>query len=251
MFSPLTSAERARLVAAHAAACRGHEEAANRAGSAIPWSDAEAEARAEAEKAFRALQAAETAYFDALPRLAFGCCPFDGRPLMRSIDPFGLEGPWWQGDAASVEVPACPHFCCITGVVAVGNGTARDARHGAFVLGRLLSHEGMVAVAATRELDSGVRVITVAYFAERRPVPEALTANWPRPVYHYTTQQLVHAWSVPSELADRNLMPWLETGKLRWCDPDLEPLRLSDAPAGRFPFAAFGAREPGSSGPSD
>ena len=46
-----------------------------------------------------------------------GHCPFDGRPLLRTYDPFGLDGPWWRPEANPPEPPACPHFCVVTGAV--------------------------------------------------------------------------------------------------------------------------------------
>jgi hypothetical protein len=37
-----------------------------------------------------------TDYGNGLPRRVFGRCPFSGDALLRAIDPFGLDGPWWH-----------------------------------------------------------------------------------------------------------------------------------------------------------
>ena len=59
-------------------------------------------------------------YFARLPRVVMSVCPFCDRPLVRSFDPYGLDGLWWDEDAVARELPTCPHFCVIRGALNFG-----------------------------------------------------------------------------------------------------------------------------------
>jgi hypothetical protein len=231
MLEPLSFAERKRVLARLAEALQHYERAISSASLELPWSDAEAKALAQAEAAFSAAKGAEGDYFERLPRIAMGCCPFDGKPLMRSIDPFGIDGPWWHPDAVSQEPVPCPHFCVLL-------GAARP--EAPYVVPRLLRHPSMNAVLAELQLLDLPRLVTIAYFAERRPMPELLTADWPRRNFVYTTQRGTQGWRPAREVRDFELLPWLQAGKLRWCEPGSDNTKLAPASPERFPFLERG-----------
>ena len=170
MIEALTLEERQVVLARNAEALRRYEQAMSRAALELPWSAGEARALGEAEAAFKEAASAESDYFERLPCIAMGCCPFDGKPLMRSIDPFGLDGPWWHPGAVPLEPAPCPHFCAVLGVL---------QPQSPYVVPRLLRHVSMKAVLAELRLPGVPKVVAVAYFAERRPRPELLTADWP------------------------------------------------------------------------
>src|SRR5687767_10079500 len=48
-------------------------------------------------------------YGDRLPRVPVGRCPFSGDVLIRSFDPFDLDGHWWHSIAMfRIEEPTAP-----------------------------------------------------------------------------------------------------------------------------------------------
>jgi hypothetical protein len=246
MITALTRAERDALLRRRTEALAVHEAAMTSAGAAAPWSHAEAEALAAADAAWRNAADVEAAYFEGLPRVAMGCCPFDGKPLVRSIDPYGLDGPWWNPGACSHEPVPCPHFCVLLG--ALGPVAAASRRGGfdlwpgpqkPFVVPRLLAMPSMTAVLAEHRFEGLPLVYTVAYFAQPRPLPEQLTAAWPRSNFVYTTQVLVDGWRPAGEDLDFDLVPWLAGAQLRWCEPGTDNSRLVEAPAKRCPFAGL------------
>ena len=106
-------------------------------------------------------------YFERLPRVAMSVCPYCGQVLKRSVDPFGLDGPWW-GEERLVDVrepKACRHFKVLLGAFKVRPGDPVEATHNVrpgpdvpFVVPRLLELPGMIAVVGRIELDTGDRV---------------------------------------------------------------------------------------------
>jgi len=237
----MTLAERARLLQERRSALARYEECMERAS--VTWGDEAVGWVAQAKPHLEAADAAETAYFHGLPVLPMGCCPFDGRPLLRSFDPFDFDGPWWRPDASPEEPPPCPHFCCLVGAVSfqgrqprVPDGSVYVGGDIPFVIPRLLELEGMVAVVSQLDMHNGCRSYPLAYFAARRPPPERLTAGWARSEFVYTTQLGLHRWRISEELWDLDLGSWIRRKKVLWCPPDSANDRLSDAPPEECPF---------------
>lgn len=205
-----------------------------------------------AQQEKKLMQAAKEAYYRRLPRLVMSCCPFDERPLIRTFDPYGLDGLWWRSASGTDEPPACPHFCVMLGAVNFDDkkprAGAQEVRPGPeipFVIPRLLEFPGMVAVVSEIEMASGYTAYPIAYFAERRPKPEDLTAGWARTDFTFTTQLGVSGWRTPHEVWDFNLLPWLQQKKLRWCLPDSGNTELSEAPPETCPYLDIkGRRQP-------
>jgi hypothetical protein len=194
---------------------------------------------------------AEKSYSAHLPRLTMSCCPFDGKPLVRSFDPFGLDGLWWQPDASPEEVPACPHFCVLLGAVnfsgqepRAGNSEIYPGPQVPYVIPRLLNYPGMYAVIARLRMENGYLAYPVAYFAELRPPPQELTAGWARTCHVYRTYMGRDEWLTPNDAWDFDLRPWLEKGKIRWCPTDSDNSVLSTELPWRCPYLNLqGARQ--------
>jgi hypothetical protein len=188
----------------------------------------------------------KTEYFAGIPRVTMGCCPFDGKPLVRSFDPFGLDGFWWDSDAAPDELPACPHFCVLAGAV---NFNGKPPRAGSFevypgpqvpfVYPRLLEFPGMFAVIARVRMENGYLAYPITYFAEKRPPAQDLTAGWRRSVYHYQTQLGDTGFRVENDPWDFDLKPWIDKGRIRWCRPDSDNTVLDDAPGEVCPYVGL------------
>jgi hypothetical protein len=223
MSLEITREERNRLLKLRSEALTQYEAAMTLVGLYPPYSKAETEALADAHEALARAGNAEEEYFERLPAVVMGHCPFDDKPLFRSYDPFGLDGPWWRPDVNPKEPPACPHFCVVTGAVtedalssASNEWTTYPGPATPYVIPRLLDMPGMVAT-----ITAIPNAYAIAYFAERKPKIELLTAPWPRSNFTYTTQMSIDAWRIPSELWDFELDPWIAKGKLV-SPPDIE-----------------------------
>ncbi len=55
-------------------------------------------------------------------------------------------------------------------------------------------------------------------------------------MYDYTTQLGEDGFLVPNDIWDFELGPWLEAGKIRWCDPDSDNTVLSEEPPNKCPY---------------
>ena len=116
----------------------------------------------EADRAYERAGSYEREYLQALPRVTVCPCPFDGKPLIRSFDPYGLDGPWWSSNATPPELPTCPHFCALGGAVHFqgqppfsGRQEVRPGPEVPYVYPRLLSMPGMIAVISELAMDRG------------------------------------------------------------------------------------------------
>ena len=185
----------------------------------------------------------DATYFERLPRVVMSCCPFDDKPLIRTFDPYGLDGLWWDSDACPEEPPPCRHFCVLRGAVHYNGLQAQSGRVEAhpgpevpYVIPRLLAYPGMIAVISQLRMETGYTTYPIAYFAEKRPPVQDLTADWARTVHTYTTQTGASGWSAPVDPWDFDLMPWLEQGKIRWCPPDSDNTFLSTEPIEQCPY---------------
>lgn len=240
----MTKPERDALLARHREAHRRYEAAmdAHAAGLDFPGEIgidetsaifADTPAYREARAAHVEMVAVEQQYFRDLPRPAMAPCPFCGKPLHRSFDPFGLDGLWWRSDAQPEEPTPCPHFCVLLGAVrldappppaafAVHPGPARP-----FLLPRLLELPGMTAVISQLPVEGGL-AWPVAYFAPRRPPVQHLAAGWGRTNLVYTTQLGEHAWRPAGDVPDFDLGPWVTGGRVRWCRPGTDRTVLDE-----------------------
>ena len=107
---------------------------------------------------------------------------------------------------------------------------------------RLLEMPGMVAVISELPMANGYTADPIAYFAEKRPPPDQLTADWPRRVHVYTTQLGEEGWSPVNDAWDFDLGPWLTKGKVRWCPPESARDVLSSDPPDGCPYVDLPGR---------
>jgi len=195
------------------------------------------------DRAEEEMERAEALYHEELPRVVMSCCPFDGKPLVRTFDPFGFDGFWWQPDATPAELPTCTHFCVLRGGVHYRNlkpkGGPFEVHAGPevpHVIPRILDKPGMIAVISQIQMQPGFIVYLIAYFAKRRPPVQELTANWPRKIFTYADAFGRKGWDFVNDPWDFDLMPWARIGKLRWCPIASDNTALSLDPPDQCPY---------------
>lgn len=217
-----------------------------------PWSKKEEETLAEARAFLEKVTQLEKDYFDALPQVIMGCCPFDGKLLSRSFDPFGFDGPWWRSDTVLDEAPPCRHFCLTTGAVTIGDAEVQggdfDAHIGPgapYLIPRLLALPGMVAVIGRLKMDNGCTAYPISYFAEVRPSHELLGPEWRRNYFVYTDPAGEHRWRLPKDHWDFELLEAIKSRKARWCPPESDNTWINQSDAYSCPYVGLpGERRP-------
>ncbi len=174
----------------------------------------------------RQMRAMTEEYYERLPLQAVSCCPYDQVPLFYRMDPWGLDGEWWNPDSKRDHPLPCRHFCTLRGAVNFNGKTPRGGDFDAFtgpeipyVIPRLLGFDTMQAVIAKLPLPFG-DAYTVGYFAERRPPVQQLAANWPAKHHSYVTAMGKAEFSFDNDPWDFDLDKWIAAGKLLWCPPE-------------------------------
>lgn len=178
------------------------------------------------------------AYWDALPRLPISACPYCGAVLRRAFDPWGIDGFFWQEEMSrrTDEPEPCAHFGVLVGAVNLNglppHGGMYDAHLGPevpFVIPRVLSLPGMIAVVSTLSLENGYTTYPIAYFADPLPEPFYLTHPWGRTTmgYRHKGQSF---WTIKNDPWDFELEPWVASRQLRWIAPDDADLHVRSAP---------------------
>jgi len=180
----------------------------------------------------------EERYSAGLPRVVMSCCPLDGKPLVRSFDPFGLDGDWWRPDFPRPDPAPCRHFCALRGAVhfrgfrrVAGDFEVSTGPEVPYVIPRILSMPSMRAVIGEVPMETGYAAYTVGYFAETRPPAQELTCDWPGQTHSYRTAMGEVGWKPANDPWDFDLRPWLEGRKLLWTMRDTDNRVISaDAP---------------------
>lgn len=176
-------------------------------------------------------------YADRLPRVPMGVCPFTGEVLLRSFDPWGVDGWWWHVDCIIVpEEPRAPAaFRLLQGAFTLGRPAPSEALDPVkpgpevpFVIPALLGLPGMRAVVGRIELPGGDVAWPVTYWSEEEIEPIDLHQPWLRDTYWFTDGNGESAWSIANDVWDFDLRKWVDAGQLSWADLALEKPALAD-----------------------
>jgi hypothetical protein len=177
-----------------------------------------------------ALDEATEAYLLALPRVPVARCPFTDEIAAIAIDTYGLDGPWWDYQAALRPVEARPAtMIAFTGALHLDlpvEETVHLVKPGPgapYVLPRLLGVPGVQAVIRGTAVGRH-RGWTVCYFAASRPAETQGANDWGAD--HY---RVGGGWdTVPEDFDPRDfdLTPWIEQGRLAWIAPGDESATL-------------------------
>jgi hypothetical protein len=185
-------------------------------------------------------------YSDRLPRVPMSACPFTAARLVRAIDPYGLDGPFWHKVRTfTPEEPAAPPtFKVLLGGLDLRGREPSEAEEEViagpdvpYVVPRLLELPGMVAVVTRIELRNGDLAYPIAYFSREPIPPGALHQPWLRQELWFTDENGRSAWLSSNAPWDFDLASWIERSKLGWIEPGDETFRVRGSEdLGRCPF---------------
>jgi hypothetical protein len=195
-----------------------------------------------------ASEAALEEYFASLPRPVLSRCPFCSGLYRHSFDPWGVDGYWWQEEAAktTAEPEACPHFGVLQGAVDLGGKPVRGGREEArvgpgvpFVIPRVLEQPGVVAVVHALPMAGGLTAWPIVYFAREPLPPGSFTQRWTRSSYNYPNGKGGFGWRVDTDPWDFELGPWVERRKLLWIERGDPEHRLRSGTDGPCPYVGL------------
>lgn len=189
----------------------------------------------------RQLTALRSQYLAGLPFLPLSRCPFSGQVVYHSIDPFGIEGLWWNFAAPVRPVENLPvTFHAITGALRM-KGPAGNAPFlcvpgpGApYVLLELLGNVHIRAVISSLPVGNHMGYV-VMYFSDMEGVRVPRPASWGTDRWELLDRNGSYRWgegTVRIRNAGFDLAPWIENKKLLWIRPGDRTLALRSGIAG-------------------
>ena len=202
----------------------------------------------EHEQLDRSLMDLRKQYEAGLPFLPLSRCPFSRQVVYHSIDPFGIDGLWWNYEAPVRPVENLPvTFHAITGALSL-NGPPGDTPFlcvpgpGApYVLPAVLSHDHVTAVVSSVPVGSHTGY-AILYFTGREQAAVPRPDSWGMDHWELLGRNGSLHWGEDSsavQAADFMLAPWIENGKLLWIRQDDRTLSLQTGTAG-CPYLALG-----------
>ena len=201
----------------------------------VPLTD-ESRARLRASKAM--VERCDAEYRAGLPVVVMSTCPYCGKPLERTFDPFDLDGEWWRGIRLPGPEP-CAHYAFLKGAVRFGEGRkptrpetgeAMSGPEVPYVIPKLLEQPTTIAVIGELPMDPGWLAYAITYYATQHPpADKGLSGDWALESYSYDDPLTgLGQFRYSTEVWDFDLRPWIARGKLRWCVPGSDNRVLAD-----------------------
>lgn len=174
-------------------------------------------------------------YQAGLPFLPITRCPFSGQVVYHSLDPYGIDGLWWNYEAPVRPVENLPvTFHAITGAIRLdgsfGNAPFLCVPGPAvpYVVPKILENDHLRAVVSSLPIGNNTAYI-VAYFTDqedvRVPRVDCLGMNRWEIVDRNGTFQWGEGLLAAGDY-DFDLAGWVERGRLLWIPPDDRTLTL-------------------------
>jgi hypothetical protein len=188
----------------------------------------------------------EDKYFESLPILTMGCCPFCEEVLKSKFDPFNINSFWWKTPFSKYIYFNCDHFYLLAGALnyndkrpmkGIPNSTSmQPGPEVPFIYEDELEPEGRIAVISQIKMEVGYTAYPITYFSK---IPKKLgqfAPAWKTEFVSIKNESGIDEWYSYNWDIDFNLMPWLEKGKLKWCDPDTDNTQLSTLSIDKCPY---------------
>jgi len=205
----------------------------------------------ESEDPMRTLAAMRTEYEAHVPVLPLSRCPFTGRVVYHSIDPYGIDGLWWSYESPVRPVESLPsRYLAFSGSMKLmlpvedSPFLCKPGPGSPFVLPRNLKNERVKAVISTLPIGNH-RGFPVFYFADPVQKGMGVTNDWGMSFWQHRDPDGTPQWmSVTENEAeyDFNLGPWVQSGRLLWITPGDRTMTLRTGLTG-CPFTGLGGEE--------
>lgn len=218
------------------------------------------------EKRRRLLELAEASvesYFQKLPRPVFAICPYCGAEMFGTFDPYGFNGIWWNhawnaaDEKSWIGKFACKHFRFLCGAVNYTENSppgpvirqpVYPGPEVPFVVPSEIQEDRHCAVISAHVMANGWIAYPIAYFGDparrfgRQPAPWKSSADI---VSSAHANRHGMYYSADTGKWDYDLLPYVRSGRLYWCDRNDNRMHLRSGPPEEFPFCNLrGRREP-------
>jgi len=176
-----------------------------------------------------------------LPFLPLSRCPFSAQVLYHSLDPYGIDGLWWNYDAPVRPVENLPPtFHSITGALYL-EGPPENAPFTCapgpglpYIVPEVLANDHMRAVLSTVMVGRHTGY-AVVYFSDIAPVPVQRLNSWGMNHWEAVDLHGGYGWGSDTIRAgqfDFDISGWIKKEKLSWIRPGDGTLTLQEGLAG-------------------
>jgi len=180
-------------------------------------------------------------YEAGLPFLPVSRCPFSAQVVYHSIDPFGIEGLWWNYTAPVRPMENLPvTFHAITGALRM-KGPAGNAPFVCVpgpgvpcVVPGILGDEHITAVLSSLPIGNHTGYV-ITYFSNSEKACVPRPDSWGMNRWELLDRNGAYQWgegSTGTHKAGFDLAPWIEKKKLLWIRPKDRTLALQSGTAG-------------------
>jgi hypothetical protein len=197
------------------------------------------------------LAAMQEEYEAHVPVLPLSRCPFTGRVVYHSIDPYGIDGLWWSYESPVRPVESLPsRYLAFSGAMKIvlpveySPFVCKPGPGSPFVLPRILKNERVRAVISTLTVGRH-RGFPVFYFADPVQGGTGVTNDWGMSFWQQYDPDNTPGWVAVTENEaeyDFDLEPWVLSGKILWIAPGDRTLTLRTGLAD-CPFTSLGGEE--------
>lgn len=196
-------------------------------------------------------QTIQLEYVKSLPPVEIARCPFDHNIVTKTMDIYGIDGPWWDVNSWDLPLAGDPHVITYSGALTHAQKLVEKVPPGLeiligperpYVIPRLLE-SGAVCVIALVEVLTGAYLMT--YFADP-PLPGVEGAEpWLRKIFYYIDETGNQAWNGRSDPWDFDIAKWIDAGKVYWIAPGDASLTVVKGKAAECPYVGLeGAQTP-------
>lgn len=180
-------------------------------------------------------------YVAGVPVMALSRCPFTDQTMQHSMDHFGLDGLWWNYEAACRPVEQLPEsYFALAGALRPAGPPpwfpflCKPGPEVPCVIPPMLRHPAVKAVLSTGSVGEH-QGYAIAYFAKPIPFDIPRVNTWGTNEYKFRDEKGKLRWdSQPDNPFDMDfdLAPWISNGKLLWIAPGDTTLTLRDTVSG-------------------
>jgi hypothetical protein len=163
-----------------------------------------------------------------LPVLPLSRCPFSLQVLYHSLDPFGIDGLWWNYEAPVRPVESLPAtFHAITGALSLeppiepAPFLCVPGPAAPYVIPDILGNKHIAAVLSAIPIGRHQGYV-IAYYADNPPVPVPRADSWGMDHWELLDYLGTYRWDSSPLSGDRldfRIDRWIANGKLHWIGP--------------------------------
>jgi hypothetical protein len=181
-----------------------------------------------------------------LPVPAISRCPYTSQVLYHSLDPYGIDGLWWNYQAPVRPIDfLMPGFLSLTGALLLQESPENvpflcvPGPGAPYVVPEILSDDQVKAVLSSTNIGKHTGYI-MAYFTDDPSAVIPRMNCWGANRWELLNRRGTFMWgefSPPESRFDFDLRPWIERGKMLWIQPGDRTLSLHQGVAD-CPFLA-------------